>query len=97
MRESFFRFRASQSCVLRGCHVSDATSCIMCTNIASKMAPANVCKGSDTASSAILIAGYFERLIGCKRPYTGFPLTSVSKMNVFHCVHQSWSDENSCS
>ena len=48
--------------------MSDATSCIMCTNIASKMAPANVCKGSDTASSAMVMAGYFERLIGWRRP-----------------------------
>mmetsp|Transcript_36221 Transcript_36221/g.75342 ORF Transcript_36221/g.75342 Transcript_36221/m.75342 type:complete len:236 (+) Transcript_36221:902-1609(+) len=87
---------------LSGCQTSGfATVFIMCTRIPSKIAPHNVCRGRESASSSSVIAGYFAFLIGCNKesgtlltalPSLSFTLSLLSNMNASQAFHHiSWS------
>mmetsp|Transcript_33906 Transcript_33906/g.76677 ORF Transcript_33906/g.76677 Transcript_33906/m.76677 type:complete len:304 (-) Transcript_33906:222-1133(-) len=98
VRSFFFRLSLSHMSSLRGCQVVGARAFIMCTRMASKMAPAMACSGIEIASSSSEMAGYLAFLIFESMLRMGLvstlPLDSTvtcfSNMNCTQAFHQAF-------
>mmetsp|Transcript_62712 Transcript_62712/g.75453 ORF Transcript_62712/g.75453 Transcript_62712/m.75453 type:complete len:257 (-) Transcript_62712:343-1113(-) len=90
---TFFFCKDSIIIFFIGCHTDGVDNVfIMCTRMASKIAPHMVCNGIETFSSSSVIAGYFEFLMSVSILYGVFTFTpdvvlifsSVVNMNFSH-------------